>query len=57
MKEKARDLGMRGVALLVLLVVAWVLFKFVIGVVTAVAWTVVVIIAVIAGIWALSRLL
>jgi hypothetical protein len=57
MKEKARDLGMRGVALLVLLVVAWVLFKFVIGVVTAVAWTVVVIIAVIAGIWALTRLL
>ncbi|MEA2481828.1 MAG: hypothetical protein QOJ07_3750 [Thermoleophilaceae bacterium] len=56
MKEKARDLGMRGVALLVLLVVAWVLFKFVIGVVTAVAWTVVVIIAVIAGIWALTRL-
>ena len=46
----------KGLAVGVLLIAAWVLFKIVIGVVAAVAWTVVAIIAVVAVIWALNRL-
>jgi hypothetical protein len=57
MKDRASNLGGKAVALLVLLIAGWLLLKFVIGVVTAVAWTVVVIIAVIAVIWSLNRLL
>jgi hypothetical protein len=57
MREAASDLGMKALALVVLLVAAWLLFKFVIGVVAAVAWVVVGVIAVIAVIWALGRLL
>jgi hypothetical protein len=57
MKESAANLGSKAVALLVLLVVAWVLFKVVLGFVAAVAWIAVVVMAVIAGIWALNRLL
>jgi hypothetical protein len=56
MKESAANLGSKAVALLVLLVVAWVLFKVVLGFVAAVAWIAVVVMAVIAGIWALNRL-
>ena len=44
----------RGV---ILLIAAWILFKVVIGVVSAIAWTVVVVIAVIAVFWSLNRLL
>jgi hypothetical protein len=47
----------KAVAVVVLLVAAWVLFKIVIGVVAAVAWTVVAVLAVVAVLWALNRLL
>jgi hypothetical protein len=47
----------KALALVILLVAAYVLFKIVIGVVAAIAWTVVAIIAVVAVIWALNRLL
>jgi hypothetical protein len=57
MKEAASDLGMKALALVVLLVAAWILFKFVIGVVAAVAWIVVGVMALIAVVWALNRLL
>ena len=50
-------LGGKAVAVGVLLVAAYVLLKIVIGVVAAVAWTVVAIVAVVAVIWALNRLL
>jgi hypothetical protein len=50
------SLGARLLAILVLAVVAWLLFKVVIGVVVAVAWTAAVIVAVVAGIWALKTL-
>ena len=43
-------------AILVLLVAAWVLFKVVIGFVTAIASTIVLVLAVIAIIWALRVL-
>jgi len=57
MVESLKDLGMKGLALLVLLLAAFVLFKVVLGVVSALAWTVVGVIALVAVIWALSRLL
>ena len=57
MREAASDLGMKALALVVLLVAAWVLFKLVIGVVAAVAWIVVGVIALVAVVWALGWLL
>jgi hypothetical protein len=56
MREKASGLGTKALAVLILLVAAWVLFKVVIGVVTAIAWIVVVVMAVLAIGWALTRL-
>ena len=50
------EIAKRGLALIVLLVAAWVVFKVVIGVVTAVAWIVVVVLAVAAVIWAVTVL-
>jgi hypothetical protein len=44
--------GKRAIAALILLLAAWVLVKVVIGIVTAVFWTVAAIVAVIAVIWA-----
>jgi hypothetical protein len=46
----------KALALGVLLVAAWVLFKVVIGVVAAVAWIVVIVLAVMAVLWATSIL-
>jgi len=57
MAESLKDLGMKGLALLVLLLAAFLLFKVVLGVVSALAWTAIGIIALVAVIWALSRLL
>jgi hypothetical protein len=51
-----QGLGGKVVAVGVLVVAAYVLFKIVIGVVAAVAWTVVAIVAVIGVLWALNRL-
>ncbi|MEA2440986.1 MAG: hypothetical protein QOH76_2410 [Thermoleophilaceae bacterium] len=50
-------IGGKAVAVVVLLVAAWVLFKIVIGVVAAVAWTIVAVLAVVAVLWALNKLL
>ena len=50
-------LGGKALAVGILIVAAWVLLKIVIGVVTAVAWTVAAILAVVAILWALNRLL
>jgi hypothetical protein len=49
-------LAMKALALVVLLVAAWILFKVVIGVVAAVAWIVVIVLGVFAVLWALSVL-
>ena len=57
MREQANDLAKRGLALLILLGAAYVLFKVVVGVASALIWTFVVIAALVAAIWALSRLL
>ena len=57
MAESMKELAMKGAALLVLLLAAYVLFKVVLGVVSAIVWTLVVIAALVAAIWALSRIL
>jgi hypothetical protein len=57
MREAASDLGMKALAVAVLLVGAWILFKFVLGVLTGLAWIALIIGAVIAVIWALGKLL
>jgi hypothetical protein len=56
-RDAASNLGMKALAVAVLLVAAWILFKFVLGFLTAVAWIALVIGAGIAVIWALGKLL
>ena len=50
------SLGKRALALIVLLVAAWILFQVVIGLVTAVATVIVVVLAIAAVIWAIRVL-
>jgi hypothetical protein len=52
----ASDFGRKIVAVAVLLLVAYLLFKVVLGFVTAVAWIAVIVVAVIAAIWAVGVL-
>jgi hypothetical protein len=54
--KDSSSLGRRAIALLVLLVAAWILIKVVIGVVTAVATVAVVVLAILAVIWAIRVL-
>jgi hypothetical protein len=56
MREAAGNLGTKALALAVLLIAAWVLFKVVLGFLTGLAWVLLVIGAVIAVFWALSKL-
>ena len=56
MGQLASDLARKLVAVLVLVVAAFVLFKVVIGFVAAIAWIVVAVVAVMAVIWALRVL-
>jgi hypothetical protein len=56
MGELARDTGRKALALGILLLAAWVLFKVVLGVVTTIAWIVVVVVAILAIVWALRVL-
>jgi hypothetical protein len=56
MGERISDAGRKLLAIAVLLVAAWILFKLVIGVVAAVAWVVVAVLAVVAIVWALRVL-
>lgn len=57
MAQSLKDFGTKALALLVLLLAAFILFKVVLGVVSALVWTVLGIVALVAVIWALSRLL
>ncbi len=54
--SRGASLGRRAIALLVLLIAAWLLFKFVIGLVTAFATIIVVVLAIVAVIWAIRVL-
>jgi hypothetical protein len=56
MGEALSDLARKALAVAVLVVAAFVLFKVVIGFVAAIAWIVVAVVAVIAVIWALRVL-
>ena len=56
-ESTSRSIGRTVVAGLILLVAAWVLLHFVIGIVTAVASVLVVVLAIVAVIWALRVLL
>ena len=57
MSETLSNIGGKVLALVILLVAGWILLKVVIGVVAFVAWTVIAILAVIAVLWAINRLL
>jgi hypothetical protein len=54
--SSSSSLGKRALAFLVLLVAAWIIFKVVIGLVTAVATIIVVVLAIAAVIWAIRVL-
>jgi hypothetical protein len=56
MGQLATDAGKKLLAVGVLLLAAYVLFKVVIGVVAAVAWIAVVVVAIIAVVWAIRVL-
>jgi hypothetical protein len=56
MSNALSEIGKKGLALGILLVAAWLLFKVVIGVVAAVAWIVVIVLAIGAAIWAFGVL-
>lgn len=56
MRQAARDFGRRVLAILVLAVAAWLLFKVVLSVVTTVAWIVAGVVALVGVLWALSVL-
>ncbi len=56
-QTSSRSLGRMVVAALILIVAAWVLLHFVIGIVTALAGVIVFVVAVVAVIWALRVLL
>jgi hypothetical protein len=56
MRESAGDLGRKALAVLVLILAAWILFKVAVGVVAAVFWIVVVVLAIAAIVWALRVL-
>jgi hypothetical protein len=56
MRERASDLGWKAVALVVLVIAAWILLKIVIGFLSWVFTIAIAIAAVIAVLWALNRL-
>jgi hypothetical protein len=55
-KQGASDLGRKAIALVILLAAAWILFKVVLGFVAALAWIVIVVLAVVAIVWAIRVL-
>jgi hypothetical protein len=54
--QLASNAGRKALALLVILVAAWVLFKVVLGVVSVIAWVVVAVLALAALVWAIRVL-
>lgn len=57
MADSLKGFATKGVAILVLLIAAFVLFKVVLGVISGLVWTAIGIVALVGVIWALSRLL
>lgn len=56
MVDTAQDFGKRLLAIVVLLAVAWLVFKVVLSVVTTVVWIVIAVVAVVGVLWALKVL-
>jgi hypothetical protein len=56
MREAAGDLGRRALAILVLVIAAWILLKIVIGIVAGLASIIVAILAIVAIFWAIRVL-
>jgi hypothetical protein len=56
MGEAASQLGRRAVAVAILVAVAWVFLKLLIGALTAFAWLAVVVLALVAVVWAVWTL-
>ena len=56
--EDARSSGLltKGIAALVLLIAAWIIIKAIVGIVSALFWTVLVVAAVLAVLWAVFTL-
>ena len=53
MEEKSgSSLAMKALAVIVLLVAAWILLRLVIGLIAGVAWFVVIVLAILAVVWA-----
>ena len=57
MAESLKDFGAKAVALVVLLLAAFILFKVVLGVLSALAWTLLGVAALVALVWAAARFL
>jgi hypothetical protein len=57
MAESLKDLAGKGLGLLVLLFAAYLLFKVALGVVSALVWIAIGIVALVAVIWAVGRIL
>jgi hypothetical protein len=57
MAESLKDLAGKGLALVILLLAAFLLFKVVLGVVSALAWTFLGVAVLVLAVWALARLL
>ena len=56
MAESLKDLGRKGLALLVLLLAAFLLFKIVLGLASALVWVVLIVAVLLAALWAFSQL-
>ena len=56
MRETAGDLGRRALAILVLVIAAWILLKIVIGIVAGLATIIVAVLAGVAIVWAIRSL-
>ena len=56
MVESLKELGKKGLALLVLLLAAFLLFKIVLGLASALVWVVLAVAVLLAALWALSQL-
>lgn len=56
MTDTVKNLGKKALAIVVLLAAAFVIFKFVVGLIASVAWLIVAVIAVFAIVWAVRTL-
>jgi hypothetical protein len=56
MEQTGPSLAKRALAIVILLLAAWILIKIVIGIVAAVFWVVLAVVAVVAVLWAINTI-